>query len=268
MTENDEQLQSLVQTVCATPKYKQVSPDLIQAIGRRELEIRPSWKEAVKATKSKLHQVAGAYQDKKINYDQALKLLQDTAGSPEAFQDSCRQIMRRHLSTQERLPILDKFFIETLAGSPPIRHVIDIACGLNPLARAWMPFANDVQYAAYDIFADGMQFISDFMNIAGINGWGEVRDVLHQPPTQPVDLAMILKTLPILDQLGKTAAFTLLDALQARSLLISYPVASLGGRRKGMVSSYDSHFQNIASRYRWSYRRFEFSTELAFFVQT
>ena len=268
MMENDQELQSLIRSVSSTSKYQQISPDLIQAIGRHELEIRPSLKEAVKATKSKLHQVAGAYQVKKINYDQALNLLQETADSPQDFQNSCRQIMRRHLSTRERLPIIDTFFNITLADSPPIDSIIDIACGLNPLAWPWMPFTNDVQYAAYDIFVDGMQFIADFMKIAGINGRAEVRDVLHHPPTEQVDLALILKTLPCLEHLGKSAVFSLLDALQARSLLISYPVASLGGRRKGMVSNYDSHFKEIASRYRWSYTRFEFSTELAFFVQT
>jgi 16S rRNA (guanine(1405)-N(7))-methyltransferase len=268
MMGNDTQLQALVRSISSTAKYKQVTPDLIQAIGQRELEIRPSLKEAVKATKSKLHQVAGAYQDPKMDYQQALDSLQETAASPADFRESCRRIMRHHASTRERLLILDDFFQETLAECPPVHSILDIACGLNPLAWPWMPFADDVEYVAYDIFTDAMKFIADFMKIAGIHGWAEVRDVLHYPPTQQVDLAFILKTLPCLEHLGKTTVFKLLDALQARNLLISYPVSSLGGRRKGMVTNYDAHFANIASRYQWSYTRFEFSTELAFLVQT
>lgn len=268
MMQNDKQLQSLVEAITSTSKYKQVTPDLIQVIGQRELAIRPSWKEAVKATKSKLHQVAGAYQDTKINYTQSLDLLQERANSPTEFRETCRQIMRWHVSSRERLPILQDFFSAILGEAPGLLSVIDIACGLNPLAWPWMPFDDQVEYTAYDIYADSIAFIHDFMNIAGINGRAEVRDVLQHPPTQQVDLAFILKSLPCLEQLSKNATFTLLDAIQARNLLISYPVTSIGGRRKGMITNYDAQFENIANRYNWSFTRFEFSTELAFLVQT
>ncbi len=268
MTQNDKQLQSLVDTISATAKYNQVSPDLITAIGRYELTIRPSWKEAVKATKSKLHQVAGAYQGTKINYKQALTMLQEKSSSPTEFREACRQIMRWHLSTRERLPILKEFYNVIFGDTPDIRSIIDIACGLNPLARSWMPFSEQVEYMAYDIYADSISFIGDFMDIAGIKGRAEVRDVLHHPPRQQVDLALILKTVPCLEQLSKDATYTLLDAVQASKLLISYPVTSIGGRRKGMITNYDTQFTSIAARYHWSFTRFEFSTELAFLVQT
>lgn len=269
MTANhDEALQSLVAAVTASAKYRQVSPDLIAAVGRRELAIRSSWKEALKATKSKLHQVAGAYQDQKIDYNEALNDLNDASGSAETFRETCRRIMGSHASTRERLSILDQFFEETLTSIGPICSVVDIACGLNPLAWSWMPLCIDVEYVAYDIYKDTMQFIAGFMQIAGINGHAEVRDVLSHPPEEAVDLALILKTLPCLEQLDKSAAFTLLDAVKARNLLISYPVRSLGGRRKGMVGHYDAHFAALATHYQWTYQRFEFSTELAFLVKT
>lgn len=266
MIEEDEQLQSLVRSVSSAAKYKQISPDLIEAVGRRELQIRPSLKEAVKATKSKLHQVAGAYQVSKIDYDQALKDLQASAESEDAFRQTCCQIMRRHASTRERLPLLDDFFNTTLAGIGPVESLADIACGLNPLAWPWMPFDDNVKYMAYDIYKDAIQFLNEFMPLAGMNGRAEVRDVVSHPPSEPVDLALILKTLPCLEHLGKTAVIDLLDAIQAKYLLISYPVASLGGRKKGMVDQYDAHFKDLAVRYQWGYERFEFASELAFLV--
>ncbi len=131
-----------------------------------------------------------------------------------------------------------------------------------------MPFDDQVEYLAFDIYADAMDFIQDFMGIASINGRSEVRDVLQNLPTEPVDLAFILKTLPCLEQLDKTATATLLDSIQARYLLISYPVTSLGGRRKGMITNYDAHFHSIMTDRAWSTKRFEFSTELAFLVET
>ena len=268
MTEREEQLQSLVEAVSSSTKYRQVSPDLIRSIGRRELERTPSWKAAVKATKNKLHQVAGAYQAAKSDYGQALTLLREKAGSPAQFREACRQIMYWHISTRERLPILDEFFAETLRTVPPVHTVLDVACGLNPIAWPWMPFDDQVNYSAYDIVADMMNFVQDFMHLAGINGRAETRDVLYDPPTQPVDLALILKTLPCLEQLDKMAATTLLDAIQAHYLLISYPATSLGGHRKGMITNYDNHFRNLATGRRWSVKRFEFATELAYLIET
>ena len=120
--------------------------------------------------------------------------------------------MRLHTSTRERLLILDRFYAETLAGLPPIGSVMDIACGLNPLAREWLPLAENATYLAYDIYADMMQFLGDYFALAGIPGKAEVRDVAALPPTEPVDLVLLLKTLPVLAQLDKTAVPRLLDS--------------------------------------------------------
>ena len=269
MTAHDQQqLQKLVQAVSSSAKYRQVSPDLIQYIGQRELAIRPSWKAAVKATKNKLHQVGGAYQVTKINYAQALAMLRETAGSPTEFRESCRQVMSWHVSTRERLPILEYFYSDILQDVGPIHTVMDLACGLNPLAWPWMPFDEQVQYLAYDIYADAMHFIQDLIALLSLNGRSDTRDILQNPPTEPIDLALILKTLPCLEQLHKSAAVTLLDATKANYLIISYPVTSLGGRRKGMVDNYDAHFRSLMAGRPWSAKRYEFSTELAFLVKT
>ena len=53
--------------------------------------------------------------------------------------DFCLERMRGHASTQERLPILEEFFQTTLASIAPVESVLDLACGLNPLALPWMP---------------------------------------------------------------------------------------------------------------------------------
>jgi 16S rRNA (guanine(1405)-N(7))-methyltransferase len=164
--------------------------------------------------------------------------------------------------------ILDDFYADILAGLPPINSVMDIACGLNPLARDWMPLADNATYLAYDIYADMMQFLGDYFALAGILGKAEVRDVVDAPPTEPVDLALLLKTLPVLTQIDKTAVPRLLDSLQAKYLLISFPAKSLGGRSKGMVQNYEALFEGWIEGHGWDVERFEFENELAFLVDT
>ena len=226
-----------------------------------------------KRQKSKLHQVGGAYFERRVNYKLGLELLRQAAAlGDDDFRRQCRELMGFHASTRERLVILDQFYRELLGKLPPIRSVIDVACGFNPLAWPWISssgsFSKEVSYWAYDIYADMVGFIRGFMDIVGMNGKAEVRDVLSNPPTQPVDLAFILKSLPCLEQLDKTAVPKLLDSLQAKYTVISFPIHSLGGREKGMVQNYEAQFLGWMAGRGWKFSRYEFSSELAFLVET
>ncbi|MFN2208375.1 MAG: 16S rRNA methyltransferase, partial [Candidatus Promineifilaceae bacterium] len=205
MSDDDQALDSLAESIAATAKYKNVSPELVRSIGARELAKGQSFKSAVKATKNKLHQVGSAYQAGRIDYGRPLRMLRE-ADSMEEWRATCCDIMRLHASTRERLPILDHFYETVLADTPAPRRVLDIACGLNPLASSWMPLAEDASYIAYDIYADMMDFLADYLALAGLNGRAEVRDIIHQPPQETADLALLLKTLPCLEQVEKGSA--------------------------------------------------------------
>ncbi len=263
-----DDLDALVTAVTSTSKYRPISPDLIRRVGARELAVRSNFKTAVKATKNKLHQVGGAYFEAKLDYVAMLTRLREASTSPDNFRQMCLNLMRLHASTRERLPILDEFYTITLTDLPDIRVVRDLACGLNPLARAWMPFGDAVEYVAYDIYADMMVFVSEFMAIMGMNGRAQVGDLLSRPPTEPADLILLLKTLPVLEQVEKGAAARLLDVIDGRYLLITFPARSLGGRSKGMVQNYDAQFRAWTKKRGWQIQRYEFATELAYFVET
>ncbi len=260
-------LDDLVTAVLATTKYHSLSPDLVRRVGAAELGKRPRLKEALKATKNKLHQIGGAYFTASIDYAAALARLEEAQRSGAAAQrEALVAVMRLHASTQERLPILEAFYATTLAGLPPIGSVLDLACGLNPLAWPWMPFGPETTYTAVDIYADMMAFLGQFMALAGIRGAAQVGDVGSPMTFAPVDLVLLLKTLPVLAQVDKTAVPRLLDSLPARYLLISFPAKSLGGRSKGMVENYETQFNQWAEGRAWQIKRFAFASELAFLV--
>jgi len=54
-------LDSLVTTVLESAKNRHVSPDVIRQFGEKELASQASLKAAIKETKNRLHQAAGAY---------------------------------------------------------------------------------------------------------------------------------------------------------------------------------------------------------------
>jgi 16S rRNA (guanine(1405)-N(7))-methyltransferase len=142
-----------------------------------------------------------------------------------------------------------------------------VACGLNPLARPWMPLPPATEYLAYDIYADQIAFLNACFSLLGYPGRAEVRDVIGRPPDEPADLALVLKTLPCLEAVDRHAPARLLDALNAPRLLVSFPAQTLGGRRKGMAAHYEARFSQLLAERGWPAERFEFATELAFLVK-
>lgn len=264
-----QSVHEIVESVLASRKYQTIAPDLIYSIAVHELSKGRSRKDAIKATKNQLHQSAAAYQTARMDYDTWLADLH-RSGDPQSapFRTQLRAIMAHHASTAERLPILDDFYRTILADLPPLRSILDVACGLNPLTIPWMGLPADVHYYACDIYSDQIRFLNDFFRLSDIRGQAEVRNVIAQPPTQKVDLALVLKTIPCLEQMDRAAGMRLLNALDARYLLVSFPVRSLGGRAKGMASTYEAHFETLTARRNWMIKRFAFEGELAFLVKT
>jgi 16S rRNA (guanine(1405)-N(7))-methyltransferase len=247
--------------------YGAVCQELITRVGQQELAKRRNLREAVKATKNKLHQAAGAYLESDLPYSAWLEELRAT-GDPASFRSACRRVMGAHASTRERLPTLDEFYEIIWVGLPRVRSVLDLACGLNPLALPWMPLAEGAAYYAYDIYQDMVDFLGHFMALplAKVRGEVQARDVLQLGPLPRVDLALLLKALPCLEQLDKAAGAKLLDMVQAEYVLVSFPARSLGRKEKGMVANYEAHFRELMRGRAGVIRRFEFPSELVFLV--
>lgn len=270
-TEQDQNalLNELVATVQAAGKYRTVSADLIRLIGQRELAIRRNLKMAVKETKNKLHQVAGAYFVSQPRFAAWHNTLSTAAvtGDPTKLQAACRTVMAEHASTRERLPILADFYATLFATLPPVNTVLDIACGLNPLARPWMPLAPTATYYACDLYADLAQFLNEVLPLLGGPAIAEVRDVITSPPPWHADVAFVFKTLPVLEQVRRGAGRELLQAIDAPYLLVSFPTASLGGRGRGMAANYAAGFRELTASAGWPVEQFDFPGELVFLVR-
>lgn len=257
-------LDDLLATVLTSPKYRTLAPDLVRAVAVHMVANHRTYKDALKATKNKLHQVAGAYFDHRPDYPAILAELQ--AAAPADRPAIARAVLAQHASTRERLPILDTFFTTTLAGLNPTT-VLDLACGLNPLAVPWMPLPPGATYHAIDVYSDLMAFLAEALPLLGIAATVETRSILYHMPNADYDLALLLKALPCLAQLDRTATQHLLADVPARYVLVSYPIHSLGGRQKGMLAHYTAEFEALVAAQPWTVQRFEFSTELAFLVK-
>ncbi len=259
-----DELDKLVDTVLESTKYRHVAPALVRTVGEQELAKRRNRKEAIKATKNKLHQTVGAYWDGRQAYTDWLATLHEASATPDGLRATCQTIMAHHASTRERLPLLNEFYTTLFADLPPVRSVLDLACGLNPLTIPWMPLAPGATYHARDVDAQQMAFLQEALPMLGVQGDATVGNLLHPEPLPTADVVLLLKALPCLEQLDKTISSRLLATLQAPVLLISYPAQSLGGRNKGMSDFYATHFGALVANSPWQVEQFIFESEIVF----
>jgi len=268
MTTDDNKLDELVSAVMQGSRYQKLSPDLIRRIARQEMSRRKSLKEAVRTTRGKLHQTAGAYLGKKIPYEEMNNELQSLPydlSDPQAH-SFCKQTMQYHASTRERLPILHDFFKEALEPIAPVTSILDLGCGFTPLCLPWMPVCEDIQYYACDIYSDMIDFINSYFHHFQLNGKTGLCDLGSSIPEQSAQLGLLLKMIPCLEQTDKLISKQLLKNINTDHILISYPVRSLGGKAKGMRQHYSQHFKSLIADTNWRSVEFEFETEIAFLI--
>jgi 16S rRNA (guanine(1405)-N(7))-methyltransferase len=256
-------LAALVAAVREGAKYRQLEQSLVEAVAAAEMAKGRNFKESVKATRNKLHQVAGAYLPDRPAYAAWLAQI-GAARGPDERRAALRQVMAQHASTRERLPSLDAFYATLLGDLPPIHSVLDLACGLNPLAAIWMPLAEDAHYYACDIYADQIAFLNGVFALQGQRGAATLCNLLTGVPPQNADVALLLKTIPCLEQMDREIGARLLAQIDAPVIVVSFPSRSLGGRDKGMVQSYAEHFAELVAGQSWQIARFDFATEMAF----
>ncbi|MBL8134471.1 MAG: 16S rRNA methyltransferase [Anaerolineae bacterium] len=261
----DSEVQRIVQAVSESRKYRNVAPRLITHLAEIEVSKARRFKEAVKEVKNRLHQTVGAYVERPPDYDVWLARL-EAADALDARRAVCRDLLGAHASSHERLSILPTFYETLLGDLPPIRSVIDVACGLNPLAVPWMPLAKDAYYAAVDVLDDLAIFLDQALHLLGAKGHAISDDVTLAVPVGTYDVALIIKALPCLQQIDRSAGPRLLEGLEANCIVVSYPVRSLGGNDKGMRDAYAASFMNLVGAFEWRVERFDFADELAFRV--
>jgi len=227
-----ERIHQLVESVQKSPKYAQISTSLVEHIAFEELKKRDDFAECVKAVRTRLHRVVGAFITSHIDYAQWHALFKDPS---QNRLELCLRMMRLHASTAERLSFLDSFYKTCLADISPVRSILDLACGLNPLALPWMPVAQDCTYWACDVVQPVIDFLNDFFANYPFAGQAFPCDLYCLYPRSKSASGFFTENIAIIRPVGQTIAPRLLSSIQADYVLVSYPAKSLGVNPKGCL---------------------------------
>jgi len=259
--------QELIDQVSQPAKYAQLAGSLVSRVTKEEAKKYKNKQKIIQSARTRLHQLTGAYLTPKTDYAQWLIKFQSLVPNDcEGLKSLSLQMMRLHASTHERLDALPTFYHTVLDSISPVRSILDLACGLNPLSIPWMPLADGFTYHACDVVSPLVHFLGEYFKLFGMNGKASLTDLSSAIPCQPVQVALLMKTLPLMEQIEHGLSKKIVNDLNADHILVTYPLRSLGGRKKGMEETYRSQFDDLVAGCDWDIQEFSFPNEIAFLV--
>lgn len=173
-------------------------------------------KELVKEIRAELRKYAGRFQKSLKKRKQFLQ------------EGKITQLLKSHSSTAERLEFYPK--IRELIKNLNISSIIDIGCGINPIAIA----NKDITYYASDINRGELSLVNEYFKSKKIKGETFVFDLrkikTKKLPIQKADLCIIFKVLDIVGKGMHNLAESIIDSLDCKYYLISFSTKTLSGK--------------------------------------
>lgn len=173
---------------------------------------KSDFKIIIKEIRSKLRLLTGRFQKSQKNREILLQ------------KNNIKELLKTHTSTGERLEFYPK--LKKIIKSLKINSILDIACGLNPIAIA----NPSITYTACDIKEDELKLIQVYFNKNNIKGKTFVCDLKKNPNLPNADLCLLFKVLDILEVKNHALANSIIDKLNCKYLIISFPTKKLSGK--------------------------------------
>jgi 16S rRNA (guanine(1405)-N(7))-methyltransferase len=273
MDKKDEDfITAVTEAIKQSRKYGDTSEATIRQLAEEAARQHKKPKAAIKAVRARLHSIMAPYLGDPDYDAMAQQLSAAFAANDQAhINQLCLASLEAHLSTRERLPIMTDFYRQIFAVTGQPQAILDIACALNPLALRWMfPEVGErwsvngerLKFYAYDIHEPRINFINHYFQLEGLAPLARVQDVAMHFPQEQADVALFLKEMPRFTRNYGDLGRPLLQALNVRWLVLSYPSISTHGGRN-LTSRYrDFMHQLILNGLNWPITELLFEGEL------
>jgi len=223
-------------------KYSRMYAPVVRRICREEYPKHEKDSDRVKAVKTKLHALYGAFAREGSNA--RVGGLLDGVKNGDDLRHVSAEILKLHASTEERSAYVTEFY-KYIFNRMDCSKLLDICCGYNPFSLPFMP-EKPAEYRAADIDADAAPLINRYFKIQGLPALCECADIADETPKHRAGAAFVFKTLPVLESQRAGRGFELLEEIDADRIAVTYPLRSLGGREKGMGVNYAASFERSA----------------------
>lgn len=227
----------------------------ITSLGKKDLKI------AITSIRKGLRNLSGQFQ-KSIKSRTSLI-------SGDLSKDKVLELLRTHSSTYERLsfyPILSKKFFDL-----NINSILDLGCGLNPIALSEYIFKNNsnknLKYYASDIKEDELSLISKYFKKKKIKGETFFYDLRKFDSSQlpKVDICILFKVLDIIEKGTHKLATKIIKELNSRYILVSFATKKLSG--KSMSHPKRKWFESLLLSNSLEYETFSAENEFFYLIK-
>lgn len=230
---SDLDLDEFVNRILDSKKYRDsgLNKSTVRDLLIQEAPHHQSSKKLLKSVKRKLHNIVAPYlgePDYEALLDQLEQIENPSPDSP-AVKAFCKSVLAEHASTKERLPYMEEFYGRLFDETGKPKTLLDLACGLHPLAFPWMGLPITLRYHAYDIIQPRIDFINHLFQVLGLEPLAENRDILVNPPKIKADLALIFKEAHRMEKRQPGCNKDLWGSLDVETLAVSLPTQNLSG---------------------------------------
>ncbi len=178
---------------------------------------------------------------------------------------ACARLLESHASTRERLPFLTEFYGRIFEKTGKPTSILDLACGLNPLAFPWMNLPESTRYYAFDIHRPRIDLINLLFKNLGMNALSRCQDILVHPPDEEADVALFFKEAHRFEQRQRGCNLAMWQALRVRWLLVSLPASSLS-RKFDLAERQRALVYAILKDQPWRVEEILVENELVFYI--
>jgi len=230
MADPDAAVDDLTRRILGSAKYRSLDETLVRRVAAEATQRVANRKDAAKYAQRKLHQAVGAF----LNGSPVAAVgafVDAVAGGTAGTREAALAAMRAHASSAERAEWLSPLYDQVGEWCGAAGSVVDLACGLNPLAIPWMHLAAGARYAAFEVDGRLVEALAQLDGVMPVQLTATTCDLVAAPPAATADVALLLKTVTTLEQQRTGAAGRVLSGLACRHVILSLPRGSLSGRR-------------------------------------
>ncbi|MFT4313458.1 MAG: hypothetical protein ACMXYA_03540 [Candidatus Woesearchaeota archaeon] len=215
-----------------------------------------------KAIRQKARKIYGIFQD--VETIQNRSQISTTSVDDEHI----RTLLKTHISTQERLPYYEEFFKKIFSLTKKPKSILDLACGLNPVAYYAFTRELKTSYTACELSEKDVAHLQDFFQYNNVPAKALVCNIVKNTqniPQTPVEICFLLKTLDTCEYQQKYITYDILDAIHASYIVASFPIQNIKGKQMNRTKRI-SWFEKICTRKDYSFHICEFPGEIVYIL--
>jgi 16S rRNA (guanine(1405)-N(7))-methyltransferase len=263
------ELTKFIQEITSSKKYRAICTETVQHVIEQEIGNHGTLKKAMEPARERLHKLWGEYLGVP-NYKALQKSLDDAfaSGDDARLRQACREVMLRHISTRERIPLIEEGYYQTIfehTGRP--QKLADFACALNPFSFRWMGLPGGINYFAYDINKNYVDFIAKYFSMEGLQPLIFWQDIYVNTPGEHFDVVLLFKMYHCLEHRCKGAGLELLKKINADWVAVSFPSQNIHGRKADIAANYQPRIMETAAELNWEIQQLNFLNETLLLIK-